>query len=289
MCSTADRPVPQCDGDPPDEASRHRRPRVVIRHKGRGVRATAAGTGHQVVVEAHDPVLPEGIDLGQQLVHGPVVVQPRIGSRPALPIAGLRPDAGPGIGLGEAAPAGEARHPDVFVSPDDHGEVIGRGQVQLDEQGHVVHHDRAGRCRLHERAGARTDQRVGDGLEILARLRVGKDDLAQRTAIQGAIGCHHRVTEAFADRSQAGRADRHDLARQLVGVDDHGPELAEPLCHGRFARADPTGESHAQHAPTLAWRPGQLSPGCRRERTKARTTSSLREPRRQVTSAASTG
>ena len=88
---------------------------------------------------------------------------------------------------------------------------------------------------------------MGDGFEILARLRVGKDDLAQGDAVQGAIGCHHRVAEAFVDRSQAGRADSDDLARQLVGVDDDGPELSKPLCRGRLARADPACESYAQH------------------------------------------
>ena len=184
-------------------------------------------------------------------------------------IAGLRRDAGPRIGLGEPAGTGEARHTDVVVGADDHGEVIGRGQVQLDEQRHVMHHDLSRACRLHERTGSRTDQRVGDGFQILARLRIGKDDLAQRATIQRTIGCHHRVAKALADRSQTGRVDGDDLTRQPVGVDDHGPELGKPLCHGRLARADPTGESYTEHAPTLA-RP---TPDSRaRKRPKARTT-----------------
>ena len=245
------RSIAQRHRDPLGEPSCLRRPRVVIRHEGRGFRRRAGGTGHQVVVEGHHPLKPQVINLGQELGPGPVVLQPHIGSRTALAIGGLGCDASPGIRLGQAPPDGEARHTSRFVGPDDHGEVISRGHALLDEQGHVVHHNGGGQRRLHQRSGARTDQWVGDGLEILSRPRVGKDDLTQRTAIQGAVGRHHSITEALADRRQSGRTDCHDLSRQPIGIDDDGAELPKPLRHRRFAGTYPASEPYAQHVGSL--------------------------------------
>jgi len=90
-----------------------------------------------------------------------------------------------------------------------------------------------------------------DGLEIPSRPCVGKDDLTQRAAIQGAVDRYHCITKALADRRQSGRADCHDLSRQLVGIDDDGAELQKPLRHRRFASAYSASESNAQHVGSL--------------------------------------
>jgi hypothetical protein len=92
---------------------------------------------------------------------------------------------------------------------------------------------------------------MGDGLEIPSRTYVGKDDLAQRAAIQGAVVGYHRITETLVDRSQSGRADCHDLSREPVGIDDDGAELQKPLRRCRFASADSASESNTQHVGSL--------------------------------------
>src|SRR5674476_1033429 len=74
---------------------------------------------------------------------------------------------------------------------------------------------------------------------------------ARRGAVERAIGCQHRVTETSLDGSQTGRVSGNDLTGQEIGIDDHGAKLEKPLRHRRFARADPTGKSYAQHGLTL--------------------------------------
>ena len=83
---------------------------------------------------------------------------------------------------------------------------------------------------------------------------------AQRAAIEGPVGSHHPIAEPRANRSQSGRADINHLARQLVGVDDEGSKLPEPLRHGRFASTHPASESHAQHVGSLLPDPARARP-----------------------------
>jgi hypothetical protein len=254
-------------------------------HQGRAIGPDTERTGHQVLVETHDPVPPERVDLTQQGLHRPVVLQPRVSGRPALMIAGLHRDAGPGVGLAETAPIGEARDAQIVVNTDDHREVIGSGHVQLDEQRNLVDDDGPRRRRVHQRTGAGTDQRVGDGLQILARPSVGKDNLAQRRAVQRTIGRDHLVTEAPTNRAQTGRAACDDLACQLVRVDHHGSQIAESPRHGRLSGADPTGQSYAEHAPTLA-RSDLISRCSGTHEGPDHRARAFLSPRRQVTSAA---
>ncbi|BFO20618.1 hypothetical protein SHKM778_70060 [Streptomyces sp. KM77-8] len=80
---------------------------------------------------------------------------------------------------------------------------------------------------LLQLAGASADQRVDDRVEDGQPLRVGEDDGPQPGPVQAAVGGENLRAEGVHDGREARRARFHDLARDPVGVDQHGPALDE--------------------------------------------------------------
>ncbi len=79
---------------------------------------------------------------------------------------------------------------------------------------------------------------MDDRLQLGQANRVGEDEAAQSDAIERAVGAAILPAEAGDDRLADRGAGRHQLARQLVGVDHGGAALGQPAGHGRLAAAD---------------------------------------------------
>ncbi len=108
----------------------------------------------------------------------------------------------------------------------------------LDEQWHVVDHYGVLGGVADELTRTRRDAGVGDLLEVAASLRVGEDERAQRSPVEGAVLLENAVAETAGNGGQPLRAWRDDLPGQAVRVDDHRAECRKPLRYSRFARPD---------------------------------------------------
>ena len=126
-----------------------------------------------------------------------VVVQPHVGGGTALLVVGLGGDPRPGVGLGQPA-RGISRYTRVASSASHHDdEVVGRAEVLLDQQRHVVHDDRLGAApaRPARRSGPRTSGWV-IGSRSRAGRGVGEHQGAERGPVQRTVGSEDLRAEA---------------------------------------------------------------------------------------------
>src|SRR5262249_26895249 len=93
--------------------------------------------------------------------------------------------------------------------------------------------------------------RVHDAFESGARLRIGKDDPAERGPVERAVGSEHAFSERRHDLVEARRARLDHLARQQIGVDDHGAQLCEPPRDSALSASDAAGQTPHPHARTI--------------------------------------
>ena len=159
----------------------------------------------------------------------------------------LRRDPRPGVGLGQPTRGHQPGHPGRLVGVHHHDEVVGRAEVLLDQQRHVVHDDRLGGRLRDELGGPGPHERVGDLLEVGTGPGVAEHQRTERRPVQRTVGGEHLRPEAPPHLGEAGGAGRHDLTRDAVGVDDDRAELAQPGRDGGLARADAPGETDLQH------------------------------------------
>ena len=82
-----------------------------------------------------------------------------------------------------------------------------------------------------------SDGGVDDRLELGQKGGVGEDQAAQGGAVERAIGAAVLPAEAGDDGFGDRGARRHELPRQLVGVDDCRATVRQPAGHGRLAGA----------------------------------------------------
>ena len=127
--------------DPVDQPLRLRRPRRVgvdDVQQPVGCRATARA---QVLLERHQPVAPQPVDLRRAAPQVTVVVEHDVRDGPPLPSSGLRGD--PGGGLLPAIPrVSTSRRIRVAASASTTTQVVRRRQTGLHQQRNVVDHDR---------------------------------------------------------------------------------------------------------------------------------------------------
>ena len=121
-----DRPLAEGALEALGQPSRLRRPRPVVPDQGRHLRPRGAAPAEDVVVERHQPVAPQRVDLGEELRRGALVVQPHVGRGPALVVVRLCRDPRPRVGLGQPARGHQAGHPGRLVGVDHDDEVVGR-------------------------------------------------------------------------------------------------------------------------------------------------------------------
>ena len=216
-------------------------------------------------LERHDALRPQRPHPIADRRHVTDVVDPHVRGRPAVVLGGLGADAGPGVLLGHPAGLAEPRHPDVLGRVHDHDQRERRAHAVLDQQGDVVHHDGVVGRRRDQLRRPRADAGVQDAVEPRPGLVVGEHDPAERRAVQPALVVEDLLTEGGDDLGQSVGPGFNDLAGDPVGVDDDRAEFRELRRHGRLARPDPTGQSHAQHgAQSARWAPrtpGPVSPG----------------------------
>ena len=196
-----------------------------------------------------------------------LVVEPHVGGGTALVVVGLGRDPGPGVGLGHprAAPAATPGSPRRRHDDD---EVVGRAEVLLDEQRHVVHDDRVGGCRRDQLGGPGAHERVGDPLEVARACGVAEHERAERGPVERAVGRRAPAGRTVDDRGEAavpgattsrasGRRRRPpapELASRADTVD-----LPEPMPPVRPTRS--MSPAHGLRRPRAGpgsrrWRPG---------------------------------
>jgi hypothetical protein len=86
-----------------------------------------------------------------------------------------------------------------------------------------------------------------DRLEIAPRGRVGKDDVAERLAIEVPVGRKNAIAEPRADGRGPFGTGRDDLAGDSVGIDQRNPVGREPIGHVALTRGDTARQRYAQH------------------------------------------
>ena len=95
-----------------------------------------------------------------------------------------------------------------------------------------------------------------DGFQALLRRGIGEDDGAHRGAVERAVGRHHAVAEAGADRRHRGAAGRGQFMGDGVGVDHRDAVRGEQVGNGALAAADAAGEAdhpgHDGQSPMVA-------------------------------------
>ncbi len=90
------------------------------------------------------------------------------------------------------------------------------------------------------------DGRVGDRLQIAARLLVAEHDIAQRAAVQAAVVLQHRA-EPVDDSVQRRLARRHHRPRRQVRI-DNGHAAPRQMIGGRgLTAADTAGQADNKH------------------------------------------
>ena len=82
-------------------------------------------------------------------------------------------------------------------------------------------------------------------LEVGARLRIGKHDVAQRGAVEVAVGGEDRRAEALDQSLERRLAGLHDVAGDLIAVEDGHAERAEELRRRGLAAGDAAGQPDA--------------------------------------------
>ena len=198
-------------------------------------------------LERQQPVVPQQVDLAQQLLRRTRVVQPHVRGTPPGGVIGLRRHPGLGVPRAHPPPGDHTAHPFLGAGVDDDGQVVPVLVAELDQQRDVVDHDGGLRCGREPPLGEGTDQGVGDGLQPGPRLGIPEHQPTQRRPVQAPVGRSDARAEGGGDRGQAGAARRHHFSRQQVGVDDHRTTLGQAPGDGRLARPDAARQPHPQH------------------------------------------
>jgi len=139
----------------------------------------------------------------------------------------------------------------IFGCVDDQDTVNQIGLLGLDQKGNGE--DAIG---VIQTAGLpqhlRSNERMENGLQLSAFLRLGKHDASQFGTIQFASTCQNLLTETFANLLQSRLALLYHLARDYIAVNDRDAEFRKELAGSRFATADATGETNNQHGESVA-------------------------------------
>ena len=235
-------------GDSGGEAGPGRFPRGVRADQVETGRAGSRCGGADAGLVGEQPVVPQAVDLGQQVLGRPGVVEPDVCGATAGVVAGLGGHPAAGVPLGGPPLLHEPTDPFLGGRVDHHGQVVAVLVPELDQQRDVVDDDRVVGGRGVLLLGDRADAGVRDGLQPRAGGRVGEHDGPQGGPVEGAIGAQHPRPEGVDDLGQPVAARGDDLAGELVGVHDHRSVRGEPSGHGRLARPDATRQPHPQHA-----------------------------------------
>ncbi len=142
--------------------------------------------------------------------------------------------------------------------PDHHHRVERRVQADLVQERRVVEHERVPLARepprLREHGLA--DGRVGDGLELPARGRVGEDAVRHALAIEGAVRAQHLPAEGADDLFERRGARLDHRAGEHVGVDHRRAARAQQGREGALPRGDAAGQADDAHGELSAHRRG---------------------------------
>src|SRR5277367_3280450 len=87
---------------------------------------------------------------------------------------------------------------------------------------------------------------MDDPVQFL-RTPTSKRQFGKRASIQASIGANDLRAEALDDAVVDRPPRLHELAPNLIGVDDRNPEVREHAAHRRLAAAQSAGKSNAQH------------------------------------------
>ena len=69
-----------------------------------------------------------------------------------------------------------------------------------------------------------------DGLQRLALVWMAEHDTTQVCPVQCAVGAEGLGAETVHDVLQCRLTRLHELAGELIGIDDRNPEFGKPLC-----------------------------------------------------------
>src|SRR2546421_1322384 len=136
---------------------------------------------------------------------------------------------------------------ELLVAVDDKHTIELGPEILLDEQRDdqdLVRTTGSRRARFHRRA----DRGMRQSLEIGARLGIRKHDVTQCRAVEMPVRSQDRAAKTLHQALQRRLTGLHDLACNLVGVDDGDAEGAEELGRGGLAAGDSSGEADAEHS-----------------------------------------
>src|SRR5699024_302421 len=195
-----------------------------------------------------DDLLPEGIDLLEELIPGAGVIHHGVRGGEALLPADLGRDAAAGVLLIEAAGVDQAVDADLVRRVNDEHVVHLLVLAVLNEQRHVIDQYRhaigAGLGEAVE--GAFPDAGVGDGVEFFGGIRGGEGLSGELGAVEGAVRVEHPA-EGLSEFCERWFAGLDNLAGDLIGVDDPGAQGLQSGGDGRFPGSDAAGESDEKH------------------------------------------
>ena len=192
-------------------------------------------------------LLPQRGYLVTQRRQGTVIHKNHAGHSASFGIAGLGGDPGPGVLLSHASRLPQPGQSGPLRSLDHDDHVVPALELVLDQQGHVVHHDRGRRCSRCQRSTAPGDLRVHHTVQPLSCAVVGEHPSPEGGSVQLTIGGQQVAAEVLDDHGQSGGPRCQDRAGQLVGVDDDGTVLGQQPGHFALARPDAAGEPDTDH------------------------------------------
>ncbi len=177
---------------------------------------------------------PQLIDLTPQILEVTLVVHHHVGRGEALLPGGLGGHSAFSLVSGHT-PALKAPNAGGVAGIYDDDHVVGGHEGQLHEQRYVVYEDLPRGRGGHELGGACGDPRMGDGVQLLARLLISEGQRRQCRSIQRAILSQHPCSEGGHQCLESFAARRHHLPRDRVGIDHEGPSGRQHCGHGALA------------------------------------------------------
>jgi len=171
---------------------------------------------------------------------------------------GLSPENGAGLLERGAVARLKAADLQRLVAVDHEDSIDGRGAAQLDEQWQdedLISAAHPSSLSLHRPENGWMRQ----CLEIGACSGVGENEIAESPPVEASVGADIALAEARDDLSQKWSADRRDLPRDHIGVDDGHPESGEQARDRGFAAGDAAGEADAEWMCSVVRHAAQLT------------------------------